>query len=674
MVETVEIYGIKIKLPERFKVHKRSEYKRDQKFERIEFPDSFYSIEFAEDGVALYSEEQVQYITDEYEKMKHGYWFYNNGVPTYITGIHYFYLNYWTLEDGSRPDYRDADRRWFIYREHCESLPYCFGVIRIKKRREGATSQEACALVYKAIMKPKSNCGIVSKTGNPDARDVFQKMVVWGYKNLPVFLKPSVEDETSKTSLVFSPPKRKTKSNTRTKGQVFDDDMGLESVIDYRSTALNSYDSGRVTAILIDEGGKWPKDVPINKYWPIVRKTLTKGMIKVGFAVIPSTVNDSENGGNEFKELFDGSYASETSKFTATGLYQYFCPAYDGYEGFIDEYGMSIIEKPTKEQQQYIKEKFGIEIEVGAKDFLMQQRTLIKDPTALSEEVRMNPFSVEEAFKIDAKKCYFDSEMIYEQLNILSVEPVRKRRGRFLWKDGVKGGDVVFSDATDGEWSVIELPDVSNLSQHGDRGRMPGNTPVYVMGVDPFRNSIVNSKYGSMGSAWMMKKFNAADPENTGLPVAHYYGRPRLKTLFDEEMLKAAIYYGCKIVYEMDASDDIVRTAMELKLLNYLSKTPDSAIKPGKEGQKNKEWGVKSSDPYAMGQQLELAIQYTNSHIHKLYYEELLEEMLVYDHMNRTEYDRTVSFMISLLGMMGHRTKQESMVKTLPIQTFKLKL
>jgi hypothetical protein len=75
-----------------------------------------------------------------------------------------------------------------------------------------------------------------------------------------------------------------------------------------------------------------------------------------------------------------------------------------------------------------------------------------------------------------------------------------------------------------------------------------------------------------------------------------------------------------------------------------------------------------------MGQQLELAIQYTNSHIHKLYYEELLEEMLVYDHMNRTEYDRTVSFMISLLGMMGHRTKQESVSKTLPIQTFKLKL
>lgn len=673
MIEKIDIYGLTITLPERGYVHKNSEYKKDQKFKRIEFPESFYSIEFNEEGFAVYSDEQVSYIKGEYEKMKRGYWFYNNGVPTYITGLHYFYLNYWTLEDGSRPDYRDADRRWFLYRNHCDSLPYCFGVIRIKKRREGATSQEACALVYTAIMKPKSNCGIVSKTGNPDARDVFQKMVVWGYKNLPVFLKPSVEDETSKTTLIFSPPKRKTKGNARTKGQIFDDDMGLESVIDYRSTALNSYDSGRVTLLLLDEGGKWPKDVPINKYWPIVKKTLMRGMIKVGFAVIPSTVNDSDNGGAEFKEIFDGSFHIGT-QFTATGLYQYFCPAYDGYEGFIDEYGMSIIETPTDEQKEYIKTKFGIDINYGARDYLLQQRALIKDITALSEEVRMNPFTVEEAFKIDAKKCYFDSEKIYEQLNSLNIEPVRKRRGKMFWKDGVKGGDVYFQDVPDGEWSIVELPTPTNNSQQGDRGKMPGNVSKYVMGVDPFRNSIVNARYGSMGSAWIVKKFDALDPENSGMPVAHYYGRPKLKTMFDEDMMKAAVFYGCKIVYEMDASDDIVRNAMELKLTQYLSKTPESAIKPGKESQKNKEWGVKSSDPYAMGQQLELAIQFISGHIHKVYYEELLEEMLVYDHVNRTEYDRTVSFMISLLGMMGYRTKTDEKPRMIQIQKFKLNL
>ena len=673
MVETIEIYGRKIKLPERTEVYANAKSKKDQFFVRNEIPDSFGSLEFDTEGIPIYSDSQADFVTKEYKKIRHGYWFYNNGTATYITGLHYFYLNYWTLEDGNRPDYRDSDRRWFIFRESCEKDPRCFGVIRIKKRREGATSQEACALVYKAIMQPKSNCGIVSKTGNPDARDVFQKMVVWGYKNMPVFLKPSVEDETSKTSLIFSPPKRKNKTSTRTKGQVFDDNMGLESVIDYRATALNSYDSGRVTAILVDEGGKFPKDVPINKYWAIVKKTLTKGMIKVGFAVIPSTVNDAENGGMEFRELFEGSNHVENED-TATGLFQYFMPAYDGYEGFIDKYGISIIDTPTNEQKDYIKNKFGMDIKVGAKEFLLWQRQLIKDQTALSEEIRMNPFTVEEAFKIDAKKCYFNSEKIYEQLNFISQSPIRMRKGDFYWKDSNKGGEVYFQDSPSGNWSVLELPTIANNSVVGERGRLPANTALYTIGVDPFRNSMTNSKYASMGSAWVLKKYNTTDPENTGMPIAHYYGRPKLKSMFDEEMIKAAVYYGCKLVYELDAGDDVMRVAMELKMVGYMSKTPDSAIKPGREGQKQKEWGVKSSDPFAMSQQLELAIQFLEHHSHKIFYQELLEEMLIYDHMNRTPFDKTVSFMIGLLGMAEHRSHTINTAKAIPIQKFKLNL
>ena len=139
-------------------------------------------------------------------------------------------------------------------------------------------------------------------------------------------------------------------------------------------------------------------------------------------------------------------------------------------------------------------------------------------------------------------------------------------------------------------------------------------------------------------------------------------------------MLKAAVYYGCKLVYELDAGDDIVRIAMESKLINYMSKTPNSAIKPGREGQKTKEWGVKSSDPFAMSQQLELAIQFIENHCHKIYYRELLEELLIYDHMNRTIFDRTVSFMISLLGMVEHRVVEDSKPKVLQIQKFKLNL
>ena len=426
-----EIYGIVYQTPEVPNRCDGSQFaKREQMFRKVEFEGMFDDMEFDDDGNAIYTDEQELFIKAEVEKIKHGYWFMNNGQKTYITGLHYFYVNYWTLENGDMPDYRDADRRYFYFQEYCEALPQCFGIIRIKKRREGATSQATCYLVWKAITQRKSFCGIVSKTGK-DASDAFVYMVMNGYRNLPIFLKPRVEEDDTKTELVFKKKKDKKRVKVREKGQVFDDDIGLESKINWKNTALNSYDSGRITALLLDEAGKYPKEIPVNKYWPIVKKTLMKGAIKVGFCVIPSTANDAKSGGEPYKMLFEESNHFE-SPFTASGLYRYFCPAYDGFEGYIDKYGMSIIDKPTEEQMEYIKERYGMEIKVGAKEYLKEQRKLIKDKEALSEETRMNPFTEEEAFMIDQKKCYFNADKIYNQIDFLKEEKIRLRRVRLF--------------------------------------------------------------------------------------------------------------------------------------------------------------------------------------------------------------------------------------------------
>ena len=184
MIQEHQIYGITYKTPE---VPKK--LPKGNKFYKIEIPDSFNELEFDDDGSPVYSDEQVDFIQNEFNKILNGYWFSNNDIPTYINGLHYFYLNYWTLEDGNTPDYRDVDRRYFYYQEYCEKLPQCYGVVRIKKRREGATSQATCYLVWKAITQRKSFCGIISKTGK-DASDAFQYMVMNGYRNLPVFFKP----------------------------------------------------------------------------------------------------------------------------------------------------------------------------------------------------------------------------------------------------------------------------------------------------------------------------------------------------------------------------------------------------------------------------------------------------------------------------------------------------
>lgn len=643
-------------------------HKSEQYFRKTEIPDIFSDLEFDDDGNAVYTDEQADFIRAEWNKINDGYWYYNNGEPTYITGLHYFYLNYWTLEDGNTPDYRDVDRRYFYFQDHCETLPQCFGVIRIKKRREGATSQATCYLVWKAITQRKSFCGIISKTGK-DASDAFVYMVMNGYRNLPVFFKPRAEDEETKTELVFKKKKDKRKSKGREKGQIFDDDIGLESKINFKNTALNSYDSGRTTAMLMDEAGKWPKEVPVNQYWPIVKKTMMRGAIKVGFCLIPSTANDAKSGGEPYKALFDDSSQFD-NQYTGTGLYRYFCPAYDGFEGYIDKYGMSIIETPTEEQKDYIKQKYGMVIETGAKEYLINQRKIIKDKKALSEEIRMNPFTEEEAFMIDQKKCYFNSEKIYNQIDFLKEERVPLRRVRLFWKNEKT---VDWADDPEGSWIVYKFPDKSeqNLIMEREGQRHPGNAHKFVSGIDPFKSSVISGK-GSMGVCYVFERLNPADPNNSCMPIAEYVDRPRLKSLFHDEMLKAAVFWGYKACYENDVGDDFVDYFTNKNFKQYLMRTPESAIDKNRKRTVSK-FGVTSGDMFAMARQLDTCISYIENHCDKIVFMDLLEELLQYDHENRTPFDRSVAFMISLLSGVGmEAVKEERKFSVIPIKTFSL--
>lgn len=665
MYQEHNIYGISYRTPE------VPDFLPDgNKFKKIEIPEVFEDLEFDDEGNAIYGLEQMDFIVQEVGRIKNGYWFLNNGEKTYITGLHYFYLNYWTLEDGNNPDYRDADRKYFYFQDYCEKLPQCYGIVRIKKRREGATSQATCYLVWKAITQKKQFCGIISKTGK-DASDAFIYMVMNGYRNLPIFLKPRVEDEETKTELVFKKKKDKRKVVQRAKGKIFDDDIGMESKINYKNTALNSYDSGRVSALLMDEAGKWPKEVPVNQYWPIVKKTLMRGAIKVGFCVIPSTANDAKSGGEPYKALFDES-SHFGNPYTATGLYRYFCPAYDGYEGFIDEYGLSIIDTPTEEQKKYVRERYGMDIDCGAKEYLIRQRKLITDKKALSEEIRMNPFTEDEAFMIDQKKCYFNSEKIYNQIDIIAEDNIRLRRVRLFWKDNKT---VDWADDKEGPWLVHKFPsDAEKNKFKEDFGyKTPANMHKYVSGIDPFKSSVISGK-GSMGTCYVFERLDINDPNNTGMPIAEYVDRPRLKSLFHEEMLKASVFWGYKACYENDVGDDFVDYFTNKGYKGYLMKTPDAAIDRNKRRHVSK-YGVTSGDAFALARQLDTCITYIENYCDKIVFKDLLEELLQYDHEHRTVYDRTVAFMISLLsGVSLESKKDEKPLVSIPLRTYKLSI
>lgn len=117
MSDKIKIYGAEINLPpvpdelENWGTNIAGE----QYWRRKELPKFFESVEYDKEGNALLDLEQSYFAGREVDRCKKGFWFYNNGVPTFLTGKHYFYLQWWKLEDDIYGDFRDADRRYFLF-------------------------------------------------------------------------------------------------------------------------------------------------------------------------------------------------------------------------------------------------------------------------------------------------------------------------------------------------------------------------------------------------------------------------------------------------------------------------------------------------------------------------------------------------------------------------------
>ena len=79
------------------KPFKRSEKKEEQYWEKQEYPKELNRIKSTfewEEYPIDFKEKWVDYIEEEFNRREEGYWYYNNGIPNYITGTHYMYLQW----------------------------------------------------------------------------------------------------------------------------------------------------------------------------------------------------------------------------------------------------------------------------------------------------------------------------------------------------------------------------------------------------------------------------------------------------------------------------------------------------------------------------------------------------------------------------------------------------
>ena len=312
--EIIAIQGLLVALPSApIKIEKRSKKKKEQFWARREEPSELKRIKSIFQWNSMPNEfksKWVEYIEDEFDRREYGHWFINNGKPTYITGSHYMYLQ-WSSIDVGYPDFREANRIFYIFWEACKADNRCFGMVYLKIRRSGFSYMSSSECVNIGTLARDSRIGILSKTGS-DAKKMFTDKVVPIATKLPFFFKP-IQDgmDRPKTELAFRVPASKiTRKNMYEESKEFLD--GLDTTIDWKNTDDNSYDGEKMLFLAHDESGKWVKPNNILNNWKVTKTCLRLGRKIIGKCMMGSTCNALDKGGGNFKKLYQESNVKKT--------------------------------------------------------------------------------------------------------------------------------------------------------------------------------------------------------------------------------------------------------------------------------------------------------------------------------------------------------------------------
>ena len=695
----------------------------EQKFHRLEVPDGLRRIENraveelsaekannANKTVTIYKiqkkfwsilekdfkkyEAEIAFIKRFWWHRIHGYWFFNRGKPTYITGWHFFYLNVWTMNttDGSgKPEYRDRDRKEFLLKLYAftttetfnriddegfaipeEDGSYemkdlgrriCYGVGQSKNRRSGNTNK-GLSDCTEIVMRSEMNDGmyIFNDTGE-NAKKHFDKKMMPSFAKLPLWIKPLSTSGQNASSIQFQ-----TEKNDYGTG-------GLNTQIAYAEQGGDkAVDGLKLMSVLLDEEGKDKQNT--SKRWEVIKNCLAQadGRIIHGWAYHPSTVAEMTEGGISYRILLEASkfYRRMPDGQTESGIFRLFIPSDEGFDDFIDPWGYSIKDKIEPYQAELGFKEIAHEVLQAKRDFYLKLGTA-EAMRSYRHQKKLYPLKYADSWLGQAGDIGFPLEKIDQRqaelrrYNIIEI-------GNLKWKDNKFGGDVEFEeDLEHGRFEVSRRPPsfISNqrtqiefysvfenkvVLMYQPRFMMQG-----VLGADPFKflnemedrrsrtiSGTQQSKLSRGGIAGLLCKSESDEfkpmSEWEGYRFTLSYCHRSNSDDYNEDLLKAAIWTGY-MVYPETNIGTIHEYFIKNKFAGYLIYDIDQYT-----GQKKKTPGVVQVEG-SKQKLFALTKEYLEfrSHIecHASY---LTECQLIKGLEQMTHFDRFTSHGLSLLG------------------------
>lgn len=589
--------------------------------------------------------DEIEFIKKILYYMYEGYWCFIDGKPTYITGWHFSYLNFhrMTLDVGAGlPEYREDSRLKWLFREYLYKTTETFadldpktgkafkvqdgngnmvyrmvdtgkklfvGSIEPKGRRKGLTN-EYCHMLIRMGMAHRGEdrlCTIVSM-GGENAETHFKKKLLPAFNDMPLWLKPIYRG-----SLVLQGTQIEFISKDYSEIGV------LGTTINYTNSAGDLANDGKmILAAGYDEQGKGKRLGNVQNRWHVNREAMSLGAGEsiIGFCMHPSTVEQMDEGGRDYKDMCDLSdfYTRTANGQTQSGLALCYLPDDFCLEFYIDKFGNAVMDSPTPRQI-----RTGFKKRIGSTEFIKNTRKSlydVNDPKkmeAYRSFVRKHPIQYEECWTGIAGQLGLPNELLRKRKTELEIKP-ETVKGEFEWVSKPKL-IVTFTERKDGRWTVAKiLPQhescrVTTMEQYSafEKEDIIVNRPAgrieTIIGVDSHQFSnksearfieAKNTKKSETGISVLQRRNKNLDTGtdqkkwNSRKFIASFQGRLDTSADQADEALKAAVYYNGLINIEINRREvweEIVRQKMggylNFKLEILANGEPKMSYTPG---------------------------------------------------------------------------------------------
>jgi hypothetical protein len=509
--EIVDIYEYKIPLPAAPPDSHCVNFglpEHEQIFRRTLIPKQVLSPNM-KDG---WSQEDIDaFIDSEWNRRRHGVWFFIKGKKTYIPGLLWMKMNHWTSITGNEFIYKFSDWEFFNFFLFALYDPKCDGICDFKCRQIGDT-ENIILIMWDYGSRVRGTINTIQSCINEGHAKKTYIRLVHGHKKMIYYFRPlnqGTEDPKKGLNLSY-PAQHQTHASIREKikaGEM----VNRSSSEDYEYPEINSqfyfgpskaneFDGATVGRAYLDEFGKSDGKLDPVEWIRVMREASYSKILnkKMGFLLLTSTVEeitpDCLAWALKIWTQADPSARTIDGK-TANGLYRIFRNAID--RGDVDRWGFPLKEKTLEEINSTIK--------------ILMEKGDIKGVISYR---RKNCLTIDDVFKGANDNSQFDVLKLEARYFYVCNEAPKSLtvRGNLKWKDGVKDTVVVWEPNPKGKWLISKHPKdfgvEPNAKVRGIISPKPANTHVFCSATDPIDQKTVLDDDPSKGAITVLARLN----------------------------------------------------------------------------------------------------------------------------------------------------------------------